>query len=159
MLLSGGVDSTVCAALIRKALGQERVIAIHIDNGFMRKNESEQVRDSLEKVELKVTVVDASKEFLNGETTINDCTPPRKTPLLCHVVDPEDKRRIIGDTFMSVAHEIIEDLNLNPDEVMLGQGTLRPDLIESASGLASGQVNIFSLNYFFSLNQFHEKKF
>ena len=77
MLLSGGVDSTVCAALIRKALGQERVIAIHIDNGFMRKNESEQVRDSLEKVELKVTVVDASKEFLNGETTINDCTPPR----------------------------------------------------------------------------------
>ena len=43
MLLSGGVDSTVCAALITKALGQERVIAIHIDNGFMRKNESEQV--------------------------------------------------------------------------------------------------------------------
>ena len=42
---------------------------------------------------------------------------------------------------MGVAHEIIEDLNLNPDEVMLGQGTLRPDLIESASGLASGQVN------------------
>ena len=43
MLLSGGVDSTVCAALVTKALGQERVIAIHIDNGFMRKNESEQV--------------------------------------------------------------------------------------------------------------------
>ena len=52
---------------------------------------------------------------------------------------------------MGVAHEIIEDLNLNPDEVMLGQGTLRPDLIESASGLASGQVNNFSpkLLYFF----------
>jgi len=147
MLLSGGVDSTVCAALIRKALGQERVIAIHIDNGFMRKNESEQVRDSLEKVELKVTVVDASKEFLNGETTINDCTPPRKTPLLCHVVDPEDKRRIIGDTFMGVAHEIIEDLNLNPDEVMLGQGTLRPDLIESASGLASGQADCIKTHH------------
>jgi GMP synthase (glutamine-hydrolysing) len=43
MLLSGGVDSTVCAALITKAIGQERVMAIHIDNGFMRKNESEQV--------------------------------------------------------------------------------------------------------------------
>ena len=42
-LLSGGVDSTVCAALVNKALGKERVIAIHIDNGFMRKNESEQV--------------------------------------------------------------------------------------------------------------------
>ena len=141
MLLSGGVDSTVCAALITKALGHERVIAIHIDNGFMRKNESEQVRDSLEKVNLQVKVVPASLEFLNGETTINDCAPPRKTPLLCHVSDPEDKRRIIGDTFMRVANEVIEDLNLNPDEVMLGQGTLRPDLIESASGLASGQVS------------------
>ena len=43
MLLSGGVDSTVCAALVNKALGQDRVVAIHIDNGFMRKNESEQV--------------------------------------------------------------------------------------------------------------------
>jgi len=143
MLLSGGVDSTVCAALITKALGHERVIAIHIDNGFMRKNESEQVRDSLEKVNLQVKVVPASLEFLNGETTINDCAPPRKTPLLCHVSDPEDKRRIIGDTFMRVANEVIEDLNLNPDEVMLGQGTLRPDLIESASGLASGQVSYY----------------
>ena len=143
MLLSGGVDSTVCAALITKALGHERVIAIHIDNGFMRKNESEQVRDSLEKVNLQVKVVPASLEFLNGETTINDCAPPRKTPLLCYVSDPEDKRRIIGDTFMRVANEVIEDLNLNPDEVMLGQGTLRPDLIESASGLASGQVSYY----------------
>ena len=92
----------------------------------------------------------------------------RKTPLLCQVTDPEDKRRIVGDTFMRVANEVnvlghfefgpppenhdgqshtticcysccianfqvIEDLNLNPEEVMLGQGTLRPDLIESAS--------------------------
>ena len=87
-------------------------------------------------------MVPASIEFLNGETTINDCTPPRKTPLLCHVSDPEDKRRIIGDTFMRVVNEVIEDLNLNPDEVMLGQGTLRPDLIESASGLVSGQVGV-----------------
>jgi len=147
MLLSGGVDSTVCAALITKALGQERVVAIHIDNGFMRKNESEQVRDSLEKVDLQVKVVPASIEFLNGETTINDCTPPRKTPLLCHVSDPEDKRRIIGDTFMRVASEVIEDLDLNPDEVMLGQGTLRPDLIESASGLVSGQADCIKTHH------------
>ena len=51
MLLSGGVDSTVCAALMTKALGQERVIAIHIDNGFMRKNESEQVTILLTRLE------------------------------------------------------------------------------------------------------------
>ena len=147
MLLSGGVDSTVCAALMTKALGQDRIVAIHIDNGFMRKNESEQVRDSLEKIGLDVKIVPASLEFLNGDTTVNDVTPPRKTPLLCHVSDPEDKRRIIGDTFMRVANEVIEDLNLNPDEVMLGQGTLRPDLIESASGLVSGQADVIKTHH------------
>ena len=59
---------------------------------------------------------------MNGDTTVNDVTPPRKTPLLCHVTDPEDKRRIIGDTFMRVANKVIEDLSLNPDEVLLSQG-------------------------------------
>ena len=54
MLLSGGVDSTVCAALMRRALNTDQVIAIHIDNGFMRKNESEYVRDSLAKIGLEV---------------------------------------------------------------------------------------------------------
>jgi len=147
MLLSGGVDSTVCAALVTKALGQERVIAIHIDNGFMRKNESEQVRDSLHKIGLNVKVVPASLEFMNGDTMVNDVAPPRKTPLLCHVTDPEDKRRIIGDTFMRVANEVIEDLSLNPDEVILGQGTLRPDLIESASGLASGNADVIKTHH------------
>ena len=61
----------------------------------------------------------------------------RKTDLLCFVTDPEEKRRIIGDTFMVVAEKVIAELNLNKEEVMLGQGTLRPDLIESASNMAS----------------------
>ena len=54
MLLSGGVDSTVCAALLHKALQQDQVIAIHIDNGFMRKSESRQVEESLCGIGLKV---------------------------------------------------------------------------------------------------------
>ena len=54
MLLSGGVDSTVCAALMRQALNADQIIAIHIDNGFMRKRESEYVRDSLSKIGLQV---------------------------------------------------------------------------------------------------------
>ena len=54
MLLSGGVDSTVCAALMRRALNVDQIIAIHIDNGFMRKRESENVRDSLAKIGLEV---------------------------------------------------------------------------------------------------------
>jgi GMP synthase (glutamine-hydrolysing) len=54
MLLSGGVDSTVCAALMKEALSSDQVIAIHIDNGFMRKGESDQVKESLEAIGLKV---------------------------------------------------------------------------------------------------------
>ena len=54
MLLSGGVDSTVCAALMRKGLSDGQVTAIHIDNGFMRKNESDQVKESLEKIGLEL---------------------------------------------------------------------------------------------------------
>ena len=113
MLLSGGVDSTVCTALLHKALGPDRVIAVHIDNGFMRKNESTSVEASLAKVGLKVIVINANMEFMNGHTVVED----KKTPLLCHVIDPETKRKIIGDTFMTVANRIIEDMNLDPDKV------------------------------------------
>jgi GMP synthase (glutamine-hydrolysing) len=63
MLLSGGVDSTVCAALMNRALGVDRVIAIHIDNGFMRKNESDQVRDSLAQLGLDVKGEDQIKNL------------------------------------------------------------------------------------------------
>lgn len=59
MMLSGGVDSTVCAALLRKALAKEQVIAVHIDNGFMRKNESKGVEESLANLGLHVTGVRA----------------------------------------------------------------------------------------------------
>ncbi|CAL1295434.1 unnamed protein product [Larinioides sclopetarius] len=142
MLVSGGVDSTVCAALLNRALKEDQVIAIHIDNGFMRKNESIQVEMSLKKLGLKLRVLNASQNFYNGSTTVPvDRKDPtgrkRDTPLLCMTTDPEEKRKIIGDTFMRVANEIIADLNLKPEETLLGQGTLRPDLIESASALAS----------------------
>ena len=113
MLLSGGVDSTVCTALLHKALGPDRVVAVHIDNGFMRKNESATVEASLAAVGLKVQVITAGMEFMNGHTFLGD----KKSPLLCHTADPEVKRKIIGDTFMTVANRIIEDMNLDPDKV------------------------------------------
>lgn len=142
MLVSGGVDSTVCAALLHRALQPDQVIAIHIDNGFMRKNESLQVEQSLKKLGLKLRVLNASQSFYNGTTTVpvnkKDPTGRRRTTgMLCMTSNPEDKRRIIGDTFMRVANEVIADLNLKPEDVFLAQGTLRPDLIESASSMAS----------------------
>lgn len=64
MLLSGGVDSTVCAALLHKALNKDQVIAIHIDNGFMRKNESENVEKSLQQLGLGLKGRSKSLVFL-----------------------------------------------------------------------------------------------
>ncbi|KAH8041872.1 hypothetical protein HPB51_019253 [Rhipicephalus microplus] len=145
----GGVDSTVCAALLHKSLREDQVIALHIDNGFMRKDES--VEQSLRQLGLRLRVVDASHQFYNGTTTVpidpKDPQRKRTTKMLCQTAHPEEKRKIIGDTFMRVANEVISELQLNPEEVFLGQGTLRPDLIESASHLASGQADAIKTHH------------
>lgn len=145
MLVSGGVDSTVCAALLNKALSPDQVIALHIDNGFMRKDESKFVVQALTKLGLKVKYVNAAHSFFTGTTYIYDKhseLPNRKkrTRMLNETVHPEEKRQIIGDTFMQVANEQILELDLKPEDVYLAQGTLRPDLIESASSLVSGKA-------------------
>ncbi|GFS20966.1 GMP synthase [glutamine-hydrolyzing]-like [Elysia marginata] len=152
MLLSGGVDSTVCAALLHKALSPEQVIAVHIDNGFMRKDESDQVESSLTKIGLKVRVIRAAHNFYNATTSMPmDKKDPnsrkRITSALDCTINPEEKRKIIGDTFMKVANEVVDELNLKPEDVYLGQGTLRPDLIESASALASGNADAIKTHH------------
>ncbi|XP_046969605.1 GMP synthase [glutamine-hydrolyzing] isoform X1 [Vanessa cardui] len=140
VLVSGGVDSTVCAALLRNALREDQVIALHIDNGFMRKNESAKVERCLRELGVRLHVINASHQFRQGSTTVREAGGRvRHTPLLCHAAAPEDKRRIIGDVFVRVAEHAVRDLlQLQEEQVLLGQGTLRPDLIESASALASG---------------------
>ncbi|XP_047992162.1 GMP synthase [glutamine-hydrolyzing] isoform X1 [Leguminivora glycinivorella] len=141
VLVSGGVDSTVCAALLRTALREDQVIALHIDNGFMRKNESSKVERCLRELGVRLHVINASHQFRQGSTVVREAGGrTRSTPLLCHTQAPEDKRRIIGDVFIRIAEQAVRDLNLQEDQVLLGQGTLRPDLIESASALASGNA-------------------
>ena len=125
VLVSGGVDSAVTAALLRKALKQEQIYAIHVDHGFMRKNESNSVCAALERIGLNVRRVDAQREFLRA---------------LAGVVEPEKKRKIIGDMFIKIVDREIRKLKL-PKDTFLAQGTLRPDLIESASSLVSGTAN------------------
>ncbi|XP_014276827.1 GMP synthase [glutamine-hydrolyzing] isoform X1 [Halyomorpha halys] len=152
LLVSGGVDSTVCAALLHKALPREQVIAVHIDNGFMRKGESLKVEQSLRKLSIDLKVVNASKQFMHGTTTIpGDRNEPTSrssvTRMLCMTASPEEKRKIIGDIFVEVANEMIADLKLSVDEVVLAQGTLRPDLIESASQLASGKAHAIKTHH------------
>ncbi|KAF9788835.1 hypothetical protein SFRURICE_018411 [Spodoptera frugiperda] len=141
VLVSGGVDSTVCAALLRNALREDQVIALHIDNGFMRKNESAKVERCLRELGVRLHVINAAHQFRQGSTVVREAGGrARHTGLLCHTAAPEDKRKIIGDVFIRIAEQAVHDLNLQEDQVLLGQGTLRPDLIESASSLCSSNA-------------------
>ncbi len=133
---SGGVDSTVCSILIGKALPKEQVKIVHIDTGFMRRNESMLVREALGASGINVDVVDATDRFMGATTTHNS----EETLPLHQTTDPEIKRRIIGDSFMKVLDSVVSELKLDPDNTVLAQGTLRPDLIESASHIASSKA-------------------
>lgn len=127
VLVSGGVDSTVCAALLHRALNPEQIIAVHIDNGFMRKNESARVEQSLRKIGLNLKVVNAAVKFAGGTTVVPvDKYEPnsrtRITKMLSQTLEPEEKRKIIGDVFVKISDEVLKEMNLNPEEIFLAQG-------------------------------------
>ncbi|MDO8429050.1 MAG: glutamine-hydrolyzing GMP synthase [Candidatus Daviesbacteria bacterium] len=142
-LASGGVDSTVLVALLGQALAPEQIHAIYINNGFMRLGESQEVEVALRALGVNLRMVDASESFYQGRTTHLG----REIGPLNRVTNPEDKRRIIGDTFMRVAASEIQSLGLDPQRTFLAQGTLRPDLIESASALASGNASTIKTHH------------
>lgn len=111
--LSGGVDSSVVAALLSKAIGKQ-LSCIFVDNGLLRKNENEQVRAQFtEHFETDLHVVDARKQFLEA---------------LAGKTDPQEKRKIIGREFIEVFKEEAKSIE---DAHFLAQGTLYPDVIES----------------------------
>ena len=119
LFLSGGVDSTVAFALLNKALGQERVLGLHIDNGFMRKDESKLVAEAYKAHGFTNFITeDASMSFLNAVKGLTD---------------PQKKRMAVGENFIKVRDSVVERLKLGEDGKvwMLAQGTLYPDIIES----------------------------
>jgi GMP synthase (glutamine-hydrolysing) len=118
LLVSGGVDSSVAFALLTKALGPDRVVGLHIDNGLMRYHESEDILDYLKNNGFdNLKIENAADDFLTA---------------LAGVSDPEKKRVIIGNMFISVKDRAFKKLGLTPDEWILAQGTIYPDTIESA---------------------------
>lgn len=138
VLVSGGVDSAVSAALLVKALNPENVYGIHIDHGFMRKNESDLVCDNLRRMGLSNLIrVDAAADFYNSVIEVNG----KKIGPLTKVVDPEEKRNIIGEVFINVVKKTAAGLNLDFDSTFWAQGTLRPDLIESGNPDVSGYAH------------------
>jgi GMP synthase (glutamine-hydrolysing) len=140
---SGGVDSTVCSVLLGMALPPEQVKVVHVDTGFMRYEESATVQRALAEVGIKLDIVRAEDLFYSATTMHKGVL----TPPLREVTDPEIKRSIIGDTFMRVMDDIIARLNLDPERTVLAQGTLRPDLIESASQLASSKAAVIKTHH------------
>ncbi len=114
LALSGGVDSSVAAVLLHKAIGQN-LYCIFVDSGLLRKNEFEEVLASYKDMGLNVKGVNASAKFLGD---------------LAGVTDPEKKRRIIGRDFVEVFNEEAQRIE---GARWLGQGTIYPDVIESSS--------------------------
>lgn len=112
--ISGGVDSTVCSLLLKEAIG-DNLYAVFVNNGVLRKNEFNDVAEMLSSLGLNLKAVDASELFLKR---------------LIGVSDPEEKRKIIGRTFIDVFEEEAGKIG---DVQYLAQGTLYPDVIESVS--------------------------
>lgn len=118
LALSGGVDSSVVAALLIKAIGKQ-LICVHVNHGLMRKGESEQVVDVFKnQMDANLVYVDATDRFLDK---------------LVDVEDPEAKRKIIGAEFIRVFEE--EARKVGDEVSFLAQGTIYPDILESQDGV------------------------
>jgi len=119
--LSGGVDSTVAALLMHRAIG-DRLTCVFVDNGVLRQDEAAQIRDRFARLNLPLVFVDAASQFLDR---------------LAGITDPEQKRKIIGATFIDVFETEAQKLG---SFEFLGQGTLYPDVIESVSVIGPSHV-------------------
>ncbi len=113
--VSGGVDSSVVAALLHEALPKEQLVCVFVDQGLLRKDEAEQVQDMFKLLDIPLITIDAKEEFLNA---------------LKGVTDPERKRKIIGEKFIEVFDK---EASKHTDVSFLAQGTLYTDVIESVS--------------------------
>ena len=112
---SGGVDSMVAAVLASKAIG-DRLLAVYVDTGMMRKGETDEVRGMLEEMKVNFRIVDASQEYFEA---------------LAGVTEPEKKRKIIGEKFIRVFEREAKGFGAK----YLVQGTIAPDWIESGDGV------------------------
>lgn len=137
LALSGGVDSSVVAALLHRAIGQQ-LTCVFVDNGLLRLNEAEQVMATFaQHLGVRVIKVDAEARFLTA---------------LVGITDPEQKRKIIGNLFIKVFEEQIAQLTASNNatdpmaDYFLAQGTIYPDVIESAQ-VKSGKAQVIKSHH------------
>ena len=112
---SGGVDSTVAVVLAHRAIA-DQLVAVYVDTGYMRKNESEDINQMFSELDIDIRIVDASTEFYDA---------------LKGILDPEEKRKIIGEKFIRVFERVAREVGAE----FLVQGTIAPDWIESGGEL------------------------
>lgn len=119
--VSGGVDSTVTAALLHRAIG-DRLLAVFVDHGLLREGEADEVISVLKSAGINFKFIDARRRFLERLRGVRDC---------------EEKRRIIGEEFARIFKEVV---NENPNIKWLAQGTTYPDVIESGGGTGADRI-------------------
>lgn len=118
LALSGGVDSSVCASLLSKAI-PDQLVCIFVDHGFMRHNEGDKIEEVFSKQRLKFIRINAQDRFLEK---------------IKGIIDPEKKRKLIGEEFIRVFEEEAKKLG---DIKVLAQGTIYPDIIESGGNIGA----------------------
>ena len=132
LLVSGGVDSTVCGTLLLKALSPDQVHLMYMDTGLMRKDETTLVGEALKRLGARhLHIIHCEDDFLKG---------------LKGITDPEHKRKTIGDLFITIQESETARLGL-PDDHFLAQGTIYPDLVESGrekAGFVKSHHNVGS---------------
>ena len=127
--VSGGVDSTVVAAVLAQTEGIGKTYALYID-GLMRKHETDEVEKSLKRAGIKDLIIyRAEDEFISAVEGMQD---------------PEEKRKAIGNLFGKIQQRMLKKLDLDPNKTFLAQGTLYTDLIESGKGVGKNAANIKS---------------
>ena len=124
LAVSGGVDSSVLAVLLHKALG-DRLHCVFVDNGLLRLHEAQQVKENFTTLGIAISYLHESDIFLNR---------------LKGITDPEKKRHIIGNTFIELFEQYAAERQNHEDFVWLAQGTIYPDVIESAQAGAGANV-------------------
>lgn len=130
--ISGGVDSSALAKLLEQALPDDQIFLMLVDHGFMRSDEVEKVISMLAESGIHIQVYDAKEEYKSATTFIDGA----ETLPLDQASEPEVKRKIIGDRFITIRERMAEMLGLDSDNYILAMGSLYTDLIESGSELA-----------------------